>query len=632
MDNNFTLFCISNGSELEFPQNTLTNFKNKLPLNLEIKRREHSKWCMALESICFSTSFGNIKWPFGPSFITISLDFVDNLYRNNFVMKEKIERQSVTEGIDRANFEYLDTELRELLKLGRNPYGGDGERYYYEGYQSFARQFRMPDICYYYPDDFFCNLDSLGLYFEKIAKKSNMKMKRTETSIELIPNIDKTNLECWFLINTKLIYDGPFQLKIEHTDTQYLENHRLTTAYYFVTDIKHKERNLLHIGDEYYKPIFMCGLVKKLTLTIVKTEPEIFLPKIVKVRCENVKHQIFDDEYSKDLVVFCPSLKHDDKYFYKEFNTKSFIPISNTTLNHIDIKLLDQANRPIKLVDGYATIVKLHLLKMPSNRKFFNVRLTSQKSKLFPENTKSSFKVSLPNTLNFNSEWKVSVTSINHPTVFNNFPDGSKITFVKENDKVYSYSLKSKYLTKEELFTDLNSLFSKHNFMYVTHDLYNNRLIKTVRFNFVTNGVFIISAEVANVLGCSKSSNESGVAWLIQCKPDSSEVNGKSYRLDFENPIDLDFYKPNYVMMYSNIVSPTILGGEFKNILKVFPILSSEKHDYQIQEFKHFEYYNLANLEIKDIEIYFRSHCGDRVYFGGEYEVIVNLLFTNYEY
>jgi hypothetical protein len=36
MDNNFTLFCISNGSESEFPENTLTSFKNKLPLSLNI--------------------------------------------------------------------------------------------------------------------------------------------------------------------------------------------------------------------------------------------------------------------------------------------------------------------------------------------------------------------------------------------------------------------------------------------------------------------------------------------------------------------------------------------------------------------------------------------------------------------
>lgn len=630
MDNNFTLFCISNGSELEFPENTLTSYKNKLPLNLEIKKREHSKWCMALESICFSTSFGNIKWPFGPSFISVSLDFIDNLWRSNYVMKEKIERKSISEGVDRAHFEYLDTELRELLKLGIYPYGGVGESQYYEMYKTVASQFKMPDICYYYPDDFFCDLDSLGLYFENIAKKTNMRIKRTATSIELIPNIDKTNLECWFLINTKLIYSGPFQLDIEHTGTAYLENYRLQTGYYFVTDIKHIEKNLVHIGGEYYKPIFMSGLIKKITLTLVKTEPEIFIPKIVKVRCENVKHQIFDGEYSKDLVVFCPSLKHDNKYFYKEFNTKIFIPISNTTLNHVDIKLLDQSNNPIRLVDGYATIVKLHLKKMSSNRKFFNVRLTSQKSKLFPENTKSSFKVSLPNTLNFNNEWKVSVTSINHPTVFNNFPDGCKIKFVKENDRVYSYSLKSKYLTIEELLSDLNGLFTKQNFLYVTYT--DNRLVKTIRFKFLVNGVFIIPTEVARVLGCTNVSHESGAAWLIKCKPDNSEVNGKSYTLDMENPIDLDYYKPNYVMMYSNIVAPTILGGEFKNILKVFPILSNEKQDYQIQEFKHFECYNLANLEIKDVEIFFKSHSGDNVFFGTEYEIIVNLLFTNYEY
>ena len=104
----------------------------------------------------------------------------------------------------------------------------------------------------------------------------------------------------------------------------------------------------------------MCDLIKKLTITIAKTEPEIHIPKNIKVRCENIKHQIFNSELSKDLSVFCPNLKNTEKLFYKEFQTKQFIPIENTTLNHLSFKLLDESNQPLKLVDGYATLLKLH--------------------------------------------------------------------------------------------------------------------------------------------------------------------------------------------------------------------------------------------------------------------------------
>lgn len=370
----------------------------------------------------------------------------------------------------------------------------------------------------------------------------------------------------------------------------------------------------------------MGKTIKKLSFSIIKTEPDIYIPKIVKVRCENIKHQIFDGEYSKDLTIFCPSLKPNDNFFYRDFETKQFIPISNTTLNHIDIRLLDQDNRRIKLINGYATIVKLHFKKMPSNRKFFNVRLTSRKSQIHPNNTKNSFTVSLPNTLNLNNQWKVSVSSINHPTTFNTFSENNaKIKFGYKDGKIYSYVLKEKYASVEEMITDLKNMFAKHGFIKISYDTFNQRLVKTIRFTFHVSGVFILPHEVANVLGHTSNSNDGGAAWA------AISTSQKEFQIDMENPVDLNYYKPNYVMMYSNIVAPTILGGEFKNILKVFPVIQDKKQDYQIQEFKHFEYYSLVNHEIKDIEIAFRSHSGDKVFFGGNYEIIVNLLFTNYE-
>jgi len=631
MDNNFTLFCISNGSESEFPENTLTSFKNKLPLSLNIKKTEHSKWCMAIESICFSTLFGNVRWPWGPSFITVSLDYVDNRLRHVYRQLEalRVERKSVCMGFDRANFAYRDSEIRDKLRRGKSKYPGEEKTYHL--YSLRAMREYMPDIHYYYPDDFYCDLESLGKYFENMSKNNNMVITRTATSIEIIPSPRLELIENWFLINTKLIYNGPFKLDIEYHSLAFMENHRGKTSFHHTSDVKIIEANLIEIGDEFYKAFFMSCLIKKLTLTLVKTEPELYIPKIIKVRCENAKHQIFNGEYSKDLAIFCPSLKPNDNFFYKEFDSKQFIPISNTTLNHIDIKLLDQSNDFIKLTDGYATIVKLHLRKMPDHKKFFNVRITSQKSVLYKDNTKNNFKVSLPNTLNFNSRWKVSVTSINHPTIFNTFPADSKIKMILTDGKIYSYTLKEKYETVEELIEDMNKLFSTHKLLKATYQILERRLIKTIRFTILKDCVFIIPQEVANVFGSTKTGNESGVAWLVKVKAAYNQPGVFNFDIDMENTVDLDFYKPNYVMMYSNIVSPTIVGGEFQNILKVFPIPTDKKTEYQIQEFKHYEYHNLSNYEIKDIEISFRSHSGDKVFFGGKYDVIVNLLFTNYE-
>lgn len=633
MDKNFTLFCISNGSEFEYPGNTLTSFKNRLPLNLEIKKSEHSKWCVALESLYFSSTFGNIKWPNGPSFITVSLDYKDNYYRHYLLQNVGEECYSISVGHDQAHFRDYDNILREKLRLGKYVYGGEESDY--KKYVPHAINWLMPDIHYFYPKDFYCNLDTLAKYFENMTKYTNFKIERTNNSIEIFSTTKDSDFRRWFLINTKLIYNSYFTLSIEFQNFDPIEEYRKTIIYYFIHDIKKIESQLIQIGSEYYKPFFMCDLIKKLTITIAKTEPEIHIPKIIKVRCENIKHQIFNSELSKDLSVFCPNLKNTEKLFHKEFQTKQFIPIENTTLNHLSFKLLDESNQPLKLVDGYATLLKLHFKKMPHNKNFFNVRISSKKTKSHPENSLTGFTVSLPNTLNFSKQWKVSVTSISHATVFNTFPPNSCIKFALKSGEIFSYKLGEKYTTIRDLVYNLEQLFGAQDYIRIAHHKPENRLVEVIRFSFYRDGVFILPTEVANVLGCSKNNftNESGVAWNIVTKKSTQHKNNSRYfHMDFENTVDLLYYTPNYSIMYSNIVAPTILGGEFRNILKVFPVSAIDrKSEYQIQEFKHLEYHTLSNHEIKNITVAFRSHSGEKIFFGGQHDIIVNLLFTNYE-
>src|SRR6266404_2439423 len=66
----FSLYLISNGSTDSFPNNTLTHFKNKIPVSVNLETDK--KWEMALESIGFSSNFTNVIRPeksYFPSFI-----------------------------------------------------------------------------------------------------------------------------------------------------------------------------------------------------------------------------------------------------------------------------------------------------------------------------------------------------------------------------------------------------------------------------------------------------------------------------------------------------------------------------------------------------------------------------------
>ena len=100
--------------------------------------------------------------------------------------------------------------------------------------------------------------------------------------------------------------------------------------------------------------------------------------------------------------------------------------------------------------------------------------------------------------------------------------------------------------------------------------------------------------------------------------------------LTFKSGFDLNYLKPTYIMVYSNIVSRSILGGTMSNIIKVVPLKSSNKDYYVISDFRHKEYYELQNSIVESIKIELRSHDGVPINFASNQDTILNLEFSNY--
>ena len=94
-------------------------------------------------------------------------------------------------------------------------------------------------------------------------------------------------------------------------------------------------------------------------------------------------------------------------------------------------------------------------------------------------------------------------------------------------------------------------------------------------------------------------------------------------------PMNLSYFQPSYAMLYTDIVKPTIIGGEYANILKIFPIFKNSDN-YIIHQFKDPEHYSLQNKEIKTISLVFKNHAGETLNFASKNIVIVDLTFSNY--
>ena len=95
--------------------------------------------------------------------------------------------------------------------------------------------------------------------------------------------------------------------------------------------------------------------------------------------------------------------------------------------------------------------------------------------------------------------------------------------------------------------------------------------------------------------------------------------------------MNINYYQPDYMLAYCNIVQPTIIGGEYKNILRMIPISKDKDDKYLIHEFQSKNFLPLLNTEITEIEINLRSHDGSLLNFSQKDDIIINLEFSNVE-
>ena len=71
---------------------------------------------------------------------------------------------------------------------------------------------------------------------------------------------------------------------------------------------------------------------------------------------------------------------------------------------------------------------------------------------------------------------------------------------------------------------------------------------------------------------------------------------------------------PTHIFLYSNVVKPSLLGGDQHNLLKIIP-LSEPNLAYKIVEFTHEEFLSISTSEVEYINFELRTHSGSFVEF-----------------
>jgi hypothetical protein len=623
-----TIFLISNGSLDTYPNNTLTNFKNKLPTILE--HSENDNWCMGIESIGFSTNFRNIELPKNPEAPSFML--------TNCQYKAPKCPQMCVKELSKTMCTVADDEclIKVDFKFQENE---DNQFCWWEFYRF---------------EDKFYTFEDMEVFFQRIRNKHEDAFIGLENDYRFtITNKDKnsTNNDLWILISDSMM--STFKIPKYHSkeSTDYFKKtgagkYELVRKFYEQFEYVHNELPYItnFKGDKYYA--FRLESEKKTEIPITLSgrrdnhisHPEKTFPTLIKVVSADVKQQIFNSSYSKDLLCFCPDFSQNDKYYFHEFENRQYVPLSNTNITDLNIKLLDHNNNPITLLKGVSTIVKLDIKKM--EEQFFNVRLTSTNVNS-PNNTKSSFKVKLPNTLSLDRSWKVCLTSISHPNTFKTFmPDVFSRNILIRHKGVggffvtHQFTLQHKRYTKDELVTTLDKVFRESQIGRVEY----NTDLRRLECRFTKEDVQILASNyMLKIMGYNGTLDEVKGFTMVKMSEHEHAITynatdevDKVYKphilWSLQLDVDVDYLRPDYIICYTNIVSPTVIGSLYSKILRIIPIKNNNS-SYVITEFLHKEYLELQNTEVSEVEIELRAHDGTLIEFGFEQDVILNLEF-----
>jgi hypothetical protein len=588
-----TVILISNGSNAVYPNNTLSKFKNKLPEIIELEEKE--KWVVAVESIGFSCMFRNIKLPNKQVF-------------PSFMISNCARRPS------------LGTKI--YFKFADNEDGKDCKWNFFHFQDKFYSENQLVD------------------FFKDVSKKTNTNIAFHDDKLVFSIDIKTGWNPFWLLLHPTMMDTFAIDKYVvqrfewQHNVSDDLnlirrrgipieDEDKLNEKYLQVLDEK-----LVYYKGEKYFAYFVMGQT-----TIVGGENCNFAqrsyPNLVKIVCDQIEPQVLNSTFSKDLVCFCPDFDKEEDYYFREFETKQYIPLSNSSITDFKIKLLDANNSQLQLVTGTPTILKIHMKKMPKNKESFNVRLTSTVSALFPNNENYKFKVKLPNTLSLNKPWKVALTSINHPNFFKTFMplENMRSISIKKisGPQIFNLIFANETYTQTSLITELNNFFTTN--LIGSVEVVDNR----VSLKFDQECYMVISNNVLRILGYTDTidlSRNATVFPIIETNQVLRKI-GEQFVITCSNVININYMKPNYIIAYTNFVNSTIIGGIYSKILRIIPIKHHEE-GYVISEFKHKEFLDLQNTEINEIEIELRSHDGEYIYFGNDQNVILNLEFSNY--
>ena len=401
--------------------------------------------------------------------------------------------------------------------------------------------------------------------------------------------------------------------------------------------------NTAYIDDELYYYFFNSKFWKSKDFYPFRSENKNFLiknPKIIRILSPNIKHSISNSGYNQSLRELTTDDSDNGKYIHREFENFEYFDVLNNLIDSFEVTFADQDNKQLRLGHGLPSWTKLIFKPVMDNE--INVRISSEPTELYPDNNLSNFNVELPQSIDFT--WKknprVALTRISFMNkwrllkglsldffIYNIEASENQFTYFKCsrgkkgprncNQIVNWFKNKCKEAgTPARLARQANGnnfiTFQNKSVLIIGRDLAQclgfafahqtvNNFVKRARNPHQDNSIdvkedeLIIQTCISKYSGI-KTGNETDVESFISTGDIIilAEPNSR-YLLNYP-PRTIELY-PNDLYVFCKIVEPTVVFGEFKQLLRIIPLPFDKKNENITIDFPKLEFHEVRELK-----------------------------------
>ena len=413
-------------------------------------------------------------------------------------------------------------------------------------------------------------------------------------------------------------------------------------------------------GEKYYMlmPLNNIHNSRKIEVSLENQGLLFETPKILQIKCENIKAYPFNESFTKSIGVVNLKENNGSSSFHHTFKGNQFYPVESKLNETWEISIADEHGSILELYEGTPTILEISAIPIQGKMEnAINVTCNSEISKFHPKNSPTDFTTVLNTPLFLDRDWRVALSSI---TFKNNFKFDSNFVFqfsytqfdkrgraiIKRNN----IKIDENVQTVREIYEIFKKILKKHNPQNDEDEIHESE--ESQPENILDNEITInvkkrdrSTAKVGNV-----DLSEDGImtilfkrATVLKLTPHLAMilgVNNNPFERNIENynqesvtievglgrnsnnqstggvyiasiPINFNFnLKQKFMFVEMNVIKNVCIGNGNAKIVKIIPLSLESFGQYVTTDFDNLDYHPLENHHLHNIEFKLLSQSG----------------------